>query len=79
MRMVKGITMETNKSFWFDVAPDIDLARKLGCWIVIIVGARKRGKTYSMLKLGIERKEQLIFVKRNVEDVDMIVAGSSTS
>mgnify|MGYP003293438474 CR=1 FL=1 len=65
MQMQKNIVTEVNKTFWFDVAPDIDLARKLGCWIVLIVGARKRGKTYSMLKLGIERKEQLIFVKRN--------------
>lgn len=75
--MQKNIVTEVDKAFWFDVAPDIELARKLGCWIVLIIGARKRGKTYSMLKLGIERKEQLIFVKRNVEDVDMIVAGSA--
>lgn len=64
-------------NFHFDIVPDIELARKLKCWCLLVIGARKRGKTYSMLKKGIVDKEQLIFVKRNVEDVKMLVAGSS--
>ena len=63
-------------SYYFDVGPFIDAARSLGCWCILIVGARDRGKTYSMLKLGIERKEQLVFVKRTVDDVKLLIASS---
>lgn len=64
------------ESFYFDVVPFIEAAKKLGCWCILIVGARDRGKTYSMLKYGIEQKEQIIFVKRTVEDVKLLLASA---
>lgn len=63
-------------SYYFSVVPFIEAARKLKCWCVLIVGARDRGKTYSMLKYAIEQREQLIFLKRTVEDVKLLVASS---
>ena len=63
-------------SYYFDVVPFIKAARELGCWCVLIIGARDRGKTYSMLKHGIESKEQLIFIKRTVEDVKLLLASA---
>ncbi len=64
------------ESFYFDVVPFIEAAKKLGCWCILIIGARDRGKTYSMLKYGIEQKEQIIFVKRTVEDVKLLLASA---
>lgn len=63
-------------SFYFDVVPFIEAAKKLGCWCILIVGARDRGKTYSMLKHGLETKEQVIFIKRTVEDVKLLLASA---
>ena len=63
-------------SFYFDVVPFLEAARKLGCWCVLIVGARDRGKTYSMLKHGIETRQEILFVKRTVEDVKLLIASS---
>lgn len=63
-------------SYYFDVVPFIEAAKKLDCWCILIVGARDRGKTYSMLKYGIESKEQIIFIKRTVEDVKLLIASA---
>lgn len=63
-------------SYYFDVKPFIQAAKDLGCWCILIVGARDRGKTYSMLKLALDNKEQLVFLKRTVEDVKLLIASS---
>ena len=60
------------ESYYFDVAPFIEAAKDLGCWCLIIVGARNRGKTYSMLKYAYERNEQIIFLKRQVGDIKLL-------
>ena len=59
-------------NYYFDVAPFIEAAKALGCWVVLIVGARNRGKTYSMLKYAYERDEQIIFLKRQVGDIKLL-------
>ena len=59
-------------SYYFDVAPFIEAAKALGCWALVIVGARDRGKTYSTLKYTYERDEQIIFLKRQVGDISLL-------
>lgn len=66
-------------SYYFSVVPFIKLAKKLGCWCLLIVGARNRGKTYSMLKYAIEQKEQIIFCKRTIDDVNLLCAASKSA
>lgn len=64
-------------SFYFDVRPFVKLARELGCWALIVVGARKRGKTYSTLSMALEEKSQIIFCKRTIDDVNLLCSGST--
>lgn len=64
------------ESYYFSVVPFIEAARKLNCWAVTIVGARKRGKTYSMLEYAYERNEQLVFLKRQVGDIKLLCLNS---
>ncbi len=59
-------------SYYFDVAPFIEAAKALGCWVLVIVGARDRGKTYSTLKYTYENNEQIIFLKRQVGDISLL-------
>ena len=63
-------------SYYFSVVPFIKAARDLGCWALLIVGARKRGKTYSMLEYAYDQKEQLIFCKRQVSDIDLLCSAA---
>lgn len=63
-------------SYYFDVAPFIKAARKLKCWALLIVGARDRGKTYSTLKYALDEKSQIIFVKRTVDDVKLLISSA---
>ena len=60
------------EDYYFSVVPFVEAAKELGCWIVLIVGARNRGKTYSMLKYAYERDEQIIFLKRQVGDIKLL-------
>lgn len=73
---VSDIIKVNYENYYFSVVPFIEAAKKLGCWCILIVGARKRGKTYSMLKYAIEQKEQIVFIKRSVEDVKLLIASS---
>ena len=59
-------------SYYFDVAPFIEAAKALGCWALVIVGARDRGKTYSTLKYTYENNEQIILLKRQVGDISLL-------
>ena len=60
------------ESYYFSVVPFIKAARDLGCWCVTIVGARKRGKTYSMLEHAYLENEQIVFLKRQVGDIKLL-------
>lgn len=64
-------------SFYFDVRPFVKLAKDLKCWCLLIVGARKRGKTYSSLQMAIDEKAQIIFCKRTIDDVNLLCSGST--
>lgn len=59
-------------SYYFSVVPFIKAAKELGCWALIIVGARKRGKTYSMLEYAYEQNDQIVFLKRQVGDIKLL-------
>ena len=59
-------------SYYFDIVPFIEAAKKLGCWCLLVVGARNRGKTYSTLKYAYENNEQIIFLKRQVGDISLL-------
>ena len=72
-QLVKKEKLEINyESYYFSVVPFIKAARQLDCWAVVIVGARKRGKTYSMLEYAFEQNEQIIFLKRQVGDIKLL-------
>lgn len=62
------------ESYYFACDPFIEAAKAWGCWCLIIVGARNRGKTYSALKYALDRKEQIIFCKRTADDVQLLCA-----
>lgn len=55
-----------------------DQRRYPQAWLYAIIGGRKRGKTYSTLLDCIEQqnKRDFIFIKRTMDDVDMICSGS---
>lgn len=53
-----------------------DLKRASGAWCYIIVGGRGRGKTYSTLKAAYESGIDFIFIKRTMEDVDLLCSGT---
>lgn len=62
-------------SYYFEIKPFVKLARDLGCWALIVVGARKRGKTYSTLKMALDEKAEIIFCKRTIDDVNLLCSG----
>lgn len=64
------------ESYYFSCVPFIKAARELGCWCLIIVGARKRGKTYSMLEYAYMNDEQLVLLKRQVGDIKLLCLNS---
>lgn len=66
--------MGKNKSYYYDV--DQDIQAYPGAWCFIIVGGRNTGKTYSTLKSCYINKRDFIFIKRAMEDVDMLCLGS---
>lgn len=57
-------------NLWDDIA-DYPLA-----WCYVIIGGRNTGKTYSALKGCKDRHIPFVFVKRTMEDVDLLTAGS---
>ena len=41
---VSDVIKVNYEDYYFSVVPFIEAAKKLGCWCILIVGARKRGK-----------------------------------
>lgn len=52
------------------------LTRYPDAWAYIIIGGRGIGKTYSTLNYMLDEKERFVFVKRTMDDVDLICAGN---
>lgn len=65
--------MKKDKNYYYNV--DVDI-QKFPAWAYIIVGGRNTGKTYSALKSCVESGRKFVFIKRTIEDVDLLCAGS---
>ena len=57
-------------SYYYDFKEDYK--KYPNAWCYIIIGGRKRGKTYSVLKSCYEDKRKFTFVKRTNEDINLI-------
>lgn len=57
---------------YYDIADDIQ--KHPDAWCYITVGGRFRGKTYSTLKNCLDHQRDFIFIKRTMDDVDMMSA-----
>lgn len=66
--------MGTRNNYYYDVAEDLNNYDK--AWCYIIVGGRNTGKTYSSLIHCLKRQKKFVFVKRTIEDVNLLCAGS---
>lgn len=61
---------------YYDIRNDIQSYPD--AWCYIIIGGRGRGKTYSTLKSCLEDQTDFIFIKRAMEDVDLMCAGTGS-
>lgn len=59
---------------YYDIKDDIKLYPN--CWCYIVYSKRGPGKTYSTLRLMIEKDATFVFIKRTNKDVDFMCAGS---
>lgn len=63
-----------NERYYYNVADD--LAAAPDCWALFAWSGRNTGKTYSALKYMLDTGSRFIFLKRTIEDVKLILAGS---
>lgn len=62
--------MKTKKqNYYYDIENDVTSDN---FWCYIIIGGRNTGKTYSSLKSCYVNKRKFVFVKRTIEDVNML-------
>lgn len=73
---MKQTSSQELKSKYYHITVDLDIAPH--CWCYIIVGGRGRGKTYSTLKAAYEQKIPFIFIKRTMDDVDLLCSGTGS-
>lgn len=59
---------------YFDVKKRIE--DNPDCFIFIIIGGRGTGKTYSALNMMLEEKKKFVFIKRTIDDVNLLCAGN---
>lgn len=55
---------------------DNDIKKYPNAWVYIIIGGRNTGKTYSTLKSCVKNGRRFVFIKRTIEDVSLLCAGS---
>lgn len=58
------------KNEYYDIK--YDLAKYPDAWCYLIWSARSDGKTYSSLRYCVENKIKFVFIKRTIEDVNML-------
>lgn len=68
--------MKKKKNYYYDISED--LSQYPLAVILTIIGGRSTGKTYSALKYCKENNKKFVFVKRTIDDVKMICAGSQS-
>ena len=61
-------------NYYYDIKEDLE--KYPGCWAYFVWSGRNTGKTYSALRYMMETKSKFIFLKRTVEDVSFLLAGS---
>ena len=60
---------------YYDIQDDMDACPD--AWCYIIVGGRKRGKTYGALRKYLNEKKTTVFLKRTNDDVRLLCSGNS--
>lgn len=63
-----------SKKVYYDVKTDLE--KFPDAWCYVVWSKRGAGKTYSMLRKGVEDKECLLYMKRTNEDIDFLCSGS---
>lgn len=66
--------MKKSDDYYYNVAVDVRTHPKF--WAFLIVGGRNTGKTYSALKDCYENHRTFVFLKRTMDDVDILCSGS---
>lgn len=66
--------MSKNQNYYYDLKNDLE--KYPDAWCYIIIGGRNTGKTYSSLKYCYKNKKYFTFIKRTIDDVDLLCAGS---
>lgn len=61
-------------SYYYNI--DDDISKFPDAWCIIAIGGRNTGKTYSSLKSCVINKTKFVFLKRTMEDVDLLCSGS---
>lgn len=56
--------------YYYDIKKDLELYPD--AWMYVIVGGRNVGKTYGALRYMYENDKKFVFIKRTMEDVDLI-------
>ena len=64
-----------NNYYYYDIAADLKAFPD--CWAYIIVGGRNTGKTYGALCNCLDTKSKFSYLKRTIEDVEIICSGNS--
>lgn len=63
----------SKKSYYYSI--DDDIALYPDAWCIIVVGGRNTGKTYGALKSCWENKRKFAFMKRLIDDIDLLCSG----
>lgn len=66
-----------NNDYYYNVEKDLN--KYPDNWLYIIIGGRNTGKTYSTLKFVKDNRIKFVFVKRTVEDVDLICSNTKSN
>lgn len=66
--------MKKSKKVYYDVKTDF--AKYPDAWCYVVWSKRGAGKTYSMLRLGKESEECLLYMKRTNDDIEFLCSGS---
>lgn len=64
----------SKKKVYYDVRNDLEAFPD--AWCIIVWSKRGAGKTYSMLRYGVEEDECLLYMKRTNDDVDFLCSAS---
>ena len=66
--------MTSNKIHYYNIKED--LVKYPDAWCYVIIGGRARGKTYSTLLSCLQDQRDFIFLKRTIDDVELLTSGA---